>query len=94
MHMSERLSTYDHLQLWAGRRALRENNRGLMLRSAAVLTGMVLMITIDATNTDVDACAYTIEGSRDSLVETIGSFEPSLDGAKDLIQLECTPSIG
>lgn len=73
---------------------LRENNRGQMLRSATILTGMVLMITIDTTNTDVDMCAYTIEGSRDSLVEAIGSFEPSLEGTKDLMQLECTPSIG
>lgn len=92
--MSERLSAYDHMQLWAGRRMMRENTRGQMFRSASVLAGMVLLVTIDAANVDVDACAYTIEGSKDSLVETVRSFDVSVDGAKDLVQLECTPTLG
>ena len=91
--MSERLSAYDHMQLWAGRRMLRENNRGQMLRSVLMLTGLTTLVLLDATNTDLDACAYTIEGSGSSVVEAIESFQPNLQGAKDLAQFECFPSI-
>jgi len=91
--MSERLSLYDHLQLRVGQRIVSLDNRPQRIRSVVVLFSIALLTLIDASNTDIDACVYTVKGSEDSLVETISSFEATPENAQDLISGTCKPSL-